>query len=132
MKPNRRKLTALLVGFIGILGLLEFSQPFLRSSVSGFQELLVVKLPFVTSLCLLVSSYGFFVGKRWALKTAEVAFLLWICTGIAASYFSWTFHPWGQPALIDRLRGIRIPTFFGVIAPLLLWTILRRLKGTER
>ena len=132
MKPSKRTIVALVIGLIGIFGLLEFSQPFLNSSVSGFQEVLLVKLPFVTSLCLLMSSYGFFVGKRWALKVAQAAFLLWICTGIAATHFSWTFHPWGVPAVIDRLRGISFHMFFGVVVPLLLWTVLHRLKSTER
>ena len=128
MRSKRTQVVGVVIGLIGILGFFEFLQPFLSSPARGFGDVVLVKLPFITSLCLLVSAYGMFGDKKWALKTAKAAFLLWICVGIAAVHFTWTFHPWGKLQFTDQLRGVSMPVLLGIGAAILLWITLQRLR----
>ena len=120
MEPKRARIFGALLGLIGILGVINFLRGFMNPlSELTTEDLLLVKLPFITAILLIVASTGLLLLKKWSCAIVRLTMLLWVCSGVAAVRFAWTFHPWGDPPLLDKIRlasgfmigGIILPTF---------------------
>lgn len=127
MEARRSRIVGVILGIVGILGVAGHLRSFFNSPViGGAGEFILVKLPLPTSILLLASSYGLWVSRKWGIKVAIAALVLWICIGVSAVYFVWTFHPWGELRRTDLALGIGGSLILGVVAPALLLGALRR------
>lgn len=118
MDLRRSHLTAIWLGISGLFGVFGFWRGFLSPLTDvSIGDLLVVRLPFLTGLLLMLAAMGSVRLKSWAPLLAKIALGLWICTGIAAIHFLWTFHPWGDIAVGTKLRAVTPYFIGGVVIP---------------
>jgi hypothetical protein len=124
----RSRIVGSLLGTLSILGMVGFSGgmagAFQKPTV---QDFMLIQLPFLAAFVLFVSSIGMLFLKPWSISTARLSLVAWMLSGISAIHFTWSFHPWGELQLLDKLRGSSGFLAYGLVLPLFLSLMLRRI-----
>lgn len=130
MRFDTSKTLSTLLSIAGLLGLIGFSGGFFSSfSRLTLQDVFLTRVPLVTSFLLILVAIGLLLSKRWAQGLGKLAALLWATSGVVAVHFSWSFHPWAEPNVWQKLTQVCWPLVVGIIFPCF---VLVALSKTDR